>query len=49
MYQKTEEHIYRIKDTAWIPKDPDNTDYQEFLKYLTDNKLTLKDIPDLKE
>jgi hypothetical protein len=25
--------IKRLSDNAWIPKDPDNTDYQQFLKY----------------
>jgi hypothetical protein len=25
--------ILRVADGAWIPFDPDNTDYQAFLKY----------------
>ena len=25
--------VYRIHDETWIPFDPDNTDYQQFLKY----------------
>jgi len=28
--------IYRIADNATIPFDPDNTDYQEYLKWLAE-------------
>ena len=28
--------IKRISDGAWIPNDPDNTDYQEYLKFLAE-------------
>lgn len=49
MYQKYtnegETMIYRISDGAWIPVNPDNSDYRVFLQYLTDNNLTLNDIP----
>lgn len=38
--------IIRDSDGAWIPMDPNNTDYQQFLQYLADNNLTLNDIPD---
>lgn len=37
--------IIRLSDIAWIPFDDDNRDYQDFLKYLDDNDLTLNDIP----
>ena len=28
------EVIFRIEDSAWIPTDPSNSDYQEYLKSL---------------
>ena len=28
--------ILRIADNAYIPKDPANTDYQEYLKWLSE-------------
>ena len=35
MYQLTTKNsIKRISDNAWIPLDPDNTDYQAYLKWL---------------
>ena len=37
--------IFRVSDSAWIPLDVQNTDYHQFLKYLTDNDLTINDIP----
>ena len=30
------EFILRKEDNAWIPKDPENTDYQEYLKWVAD-------------
>ncbi len=33
-----------LDETYYIPANLDNTDYQEFLQYLKDNK-TLEDIP----
>jgi hypothetical protein len=40
MYIVNTEHkvIKRISDSAFIPMDEANTDYQEYLKYLEDNK-----------
>ena len=29
-----EQHIKRLSDGAVIPQDPDNTDYQAYLKWL---------------
>lgn len=26
--------IYRVVDGAWIPEDPDNVDYQRYLKWV---------------
>lgn len=46
MYAKYEGMIVRLSDTAWIPKDEMNTDYMEFLQYLSANNLTLDDIPE---
>lgn len=35
MYKLTNKtFIIRTVDNAWIPLDPDNTDYQEYLKWL---------------
>ena len=28
--------IKRLSDNAWIPKDPDNTDYQAYLKWVAE-------------
>ena len=28
--------VKRLADNSWIPFDPDNTDYQAFLKYQAD-------------
>lgn len=28
--------IFRILDSAWIPTDPDNTDYQAYLAWLAE-------------
>jgi hypothetical protein len=42
MYQQTRPFfgkvtfVKRLSDNAWIPFDPDNTDYQAFLKYQAD-------------
>ncbi len=46
VYQKTNDFIFRIVDSAWIPKDLGNVDYQIFAQYLIDNDLTIDDIPD---
>jgi hypothetical protein len=28
--------IYRIVDNLWIPINPDNTDYQQYLKWIAE-------------
>ena len=28
------DRVIRIADNAWIPKDPDNTDYQAYLAWV---------------
>lgn len=43
MYQLTNENscIKRIADNAFIPFDPANTDYQEYLKWLAEGNQPL--------
>ena len=40
-YQKTEdeEMIYRKEDKAFIPKDPANIDYQDYLAWVAEGKI----------
>ena len=33
--------VYRLSDNAFIPFDPDNTDYQAFLKYQAEGGVVL--------
>jgi hypothetical protein len=33
--------IYRIADGAFIPPNPDNTDYQAYLKWVAEGNLPL--------
>ena len=33
---QTVETIHRIADNAFIPKSPDNTDYQEYLEWIAE-------------
>ena len=43
MYQltKTENQVKRISDNAYIPFDPQNTDYAEYLKWLDEGNKPL--------
>ena len=36
-----DEMILRISDNAFIPMNPDNTDYQEYLKWLAEGNTPL--------
>lgn len=33
--------IFRLSDNAFIPFDPDNTDYQQYLKWLEEGNTPL--------
>ena len=33
--------VKRLADNAWIPFDPDNTDYQEYLKWVAEGNEPL--------
>jgi hypothetical protein len=37
----SDSHIQRISDKAFIPFEPANTDYQEYLKWLADGNEPL--------
>jgi hypothetical protein len=33
--------VLRLADRTWIPFDPDNTDYQQYLKWLAEGNTPL--------
>ena len=42
MYKLTKyESVIRLSDNAFIPLDPDNTDYQAYLKWVEDGGVPL--------
>jgi hypothetical protein len=41
MYQLTQQAIRRLSDGAWIPIDPTNRDYQEYLRWLDEGNQPL--------
>lgn len=41
MYQLTQQVIRRLSDGAWIPIDPANRDYQEYLRWLDEGNQPL--------
>ena len=43
MYKLSPVHqsVLRLKDNAWIPFDPDNTDYQAYLCWLEEGNTPL--------
>jgi hypothetical protein len=40
-YTNTVNEIQRLSDNAFIPFDPDNTDYQAYLKWLAEGNTPL--------
>jgi len=38
-------NIIKMPEQMWIPMNEANSDYQTFLLYLSDNNLTIDDIP----
>jgi hypothetical protein len=46
IYQLTNDNsIYRPSDNSWIPKDPANTDYQQYLDWLAEGNEPLPPDP----
>ena len=41
------DQIYRKSDSAWIPKDSANTDYQQFLKDVKEHGIEIVEGPDI--
>ncbi len=41
MYQLALQAIRRISDGAWIPMDPGNSDYKEYLAWLAEGNQPL--------
>ena len=41
------DQIYRKSDSAWIPKDHDNTDYQKFIQDVNKQGLDVVEGPDI--
>ena len=48
MYQLTKENtgIKRLVDNAFVPFDPANTDYQAYLKWLSEGNTPLPAVPE---
>lgn len=46
MYKYSDDVIFRISDGAYIPKDPENRDYAEYLAWVESGGVTLPEFTD---
>jgi len=46
MYQTCKDMIVRVGDSAWIPCDPANTDYAEYLAWVAEGNTATEWSPE---
>ena len=46
MYKYSDDVILRLSDSAYIPKDPENRDYAEYLAWVESGGITLPEFTD---
>lgn len=46
MYKTYENMIVRVADSAWIPQDPANSDYQQYLAWVAEGNTAEESSPD---
>jgi hypothetical protein len=49
MYKVFENMVVRMSDMAWIPQDPANTDYQQYLSWVAEGNTAEEWSPDATE